>query len=364
MIEIPGLAVLTLLTGLMPLNSTPDAQKLRVGVVGLVHGHVGWILDRTDRNDIEVVGIAEADRDLAEKYATRFGFEMELVYSTVEEMLEAVKPEAVTVFSDIYDHLAVTEAAAARGVHVMVEKPLAISLEHARRMKAVADSAGIHLLTNYETTWYPSVHYAQAQIASLGDIRKIVVYDGHPGPVEIGVGEEFWSWLLTEDKNGGGALMDFGCYGANLITWFMEGQRPTSVTAVTQIFKTEAPYGEVDDEATIILTYPETQGIIQASWNWPFNRKDMHVYATDGYIFQDDRTSGRIRHAGGEEIAFQLEPEMDSYDDPFAYLAAVVRGEVNPEGSLSSLKVNMVAMEILDAARRSAKSGETIHLDP
>ncbi len=357
--------MLLFLTGLTTLNGEPqDIDTLRVGVVGLVHGHVGWILGREDRGDIDIVGIAESDRDLAQRYAARYGFDTRLVYETAQEMLEATEPEAVTVFSNTYDHLAVTEAAAAQGVHVMVEKPMAISLEHARRMKAVADSAGIHLLTNYETTWYPTVHYAKDQIATMGDIRKIIVYDGHPGPVEIGVGEEFWSWLLTEEKNGGGALMDFGCYGANLITWFMEGQRPVSVIAVTQIYKAEAPYGAVDDEATIILAYPSAQGIIQASWNWPFNRKDMHVYATGGYVFQDDGVSGRIRRTSGADETFRLEPRGAPYDDPFAYLAAVVRGEVDPEGSPSSLEINMVAMEILDAARRSVRSGQKIVLDP
>lgn len=363
--EMTVFSILALLLGLAATTSMPERpEKVRIGVVGLVHGHVGWILNREDRGDIEVVGIAEADRDLAERYAARFGFDMELVYASVEEMLEATKPEAVTVFSNIYDHLAVTEAAAARGIHVMVEKPMAISLEHARRMKAVADSAGIHLLTNYETTWYPAIHFLKAQLASLGEIRKIVVLDGHPGPIEIGVGEEFWSWLLTEEKNGGGALMDFGCYGANLITWLMEGKRPISVTAVTQVFKPEAPYGQVDDEATIVLTYPGAQGIIQASWNWPFNRKDMHVYATRGYVYQDVSTSGRIRKAGEAEVNFYAEPRRSPHDDPFAYLAAVVRGKVDARGSPSSLAVNVVAMEILDAARRSAESGRTVNLDP
>ncbi len=347
------------------MDSVNTPGPVRIGVVGLVHGHVGWILGREALGDVEVVGIAESDHELAMHLADRFGFDMEMVYPSVEEMLDTVQPEAITVFSNIYDHLAVTKAAAVRGVHVMVEKPLAISLEHAEQMKEAADSAGIHLLTNYETTWYPSVHYARESLASIGDIRKMVVRDGHPGPVEIGVGEEFSSWLLTEEKNGGGAITDFGCYGANLITWFMGGQQPTSVTAVTQIFKPDPPYGQVDDEATIIVTYPSAQGIIQASWNWPFNRKDMDVYGTDGYIYAVNRTDGMVGVSGSEPVEFKQLPDLESpHDDPFAFLAAVVRGEVDPEGSLSSLSISMVTMEILDAAIRSSKSGKMIHLSP
>ena len=344
----------------------PEAvPPLRVGVVGLVHTHVHWILGREDRGDIEIVGIVEPNRDLAQRYADQHGYSMDLVYDTVEEMLDAARPEAVTVFTSIYDHLAVTEVAARRGVHVMVEKPLAVSLAHARKMKAVADSAGIHLLTNYETTWYPSVHrtYTMVQRGDIGPIRKMVIHDGHKGPIEIGVNKEFWEWLIDPVQNGGGAVTDFGCYGANLMTWLMNGQRPLSVTAVTQTFKPDL-YPDVDDEATIIVTYPEAQGIIQASWNWPFSRKDMEVYGKTGYVHADNAIDMRARVSETvPEKRLRAEVLPDHLNDPFAYLASVVRGRTKPEGDLSSLSVNMVVMEILDAALRSAATGTTIVLD-
>ena len=344
----------------------PEAvPPLRVGVVGLVHTHVHWILGREDRGDIEIVGIVEPNRDLAQRYADQHGYSMDLVYDTVEEMLDAARPEAVTVFTSIYDHLAVTESAARRGVHVMVEKPLAVSLAHARKMKAVADSAGIHLLTNYETTWYPSVHrtYTMVQRGDIGPIRKMVIHDGHKGPIEIGVNKEFWEWLIDPVQNGGGAVTDFGCYGANLMTWLMNGQRPLSVTAVTQTFKPDL-YPNVDDEATIIVTYPEAQGIIQASWNWPFSRKDMEVYGKTGYVHADNAIDMRARVSETvPEKRLRAEVLPDHLNDPFAYLASVVRGRTKPEGDLSSLSVNMVVMEILDAALRSAATGTTIVLN-
>jgi len=360
-----AILVLFLFQGFSP-SSLPldDVQKpVRIGVVGLVHGHVGWILGREALGDVEMVGIAESDYDLTKRMSDRYGFDMEIVYSSVEEMLDTTQPEAITVFSNIYDHLAITKAAAKRGIHVMVEKPMAISLDHAQQMKAFADSAGIHLLTNYETTWYPSVHYAKEALPSIGDVRKIVVRDGHEGPIEIGVGPEFSSWLLAEEKNGGGAITDFGCYGANLVTWLINEQRPTSVTAVTQIFKLDPPYGNVDDEATIIVTYPSTQAIIQASWNWPFSRKDMDIYGTNGFIYTVNATDGTIGISGDDHMDFTQLPQMaPPHHDPFAFLAAVVQGDMDPEGTLSSLSVNMIAMEILDAAIQSAKSGSTIQI--
>lgn len=359
-------AVICLLLGMLappPLPAQPHAP-LRVGVVGLIHDHVHWILDRPERGDIEIVGIVEPDEAVARRFMDRYGFGPELVYPTLEAMLDAARPEAVTVFTSIADYRRVVETSAARGVHVMVEKPLAVSLDDARAMQAAAGRHGIHLLVNYETTWYPSVHRTRALVESgtLGPLRKIVVRDGHEGPKEIGVSEAFLAWLTDPEQNGAGALFDFGCYGADLITWFMDGARPRSVTAVTQQIKPDV-YPHVDDEATIIVTYPEAQGIIQASWNWPFNRKDMEVYGRTGYALADNRTDLRIRTADTPEAPEEATALAPPYDDPFAYLAAVVRGDVDPAGSLSSLDVNMVAMEILEAARTSARTGQTIYLD-
>ena len=345
---------------------TPDPPPLRVGVVGLVHGHVGWILRAMQRTDIEVVGIAEPNRALAQRYAEQYGFSMDLVYDDLETMLEETQPEAVTAFNAIYDHLATVEACAPRGIHVMVEKPLAVSLDHARQMEKLAKAHNIHLLTNYETTWYGSNHEVYRLVHeenALGDLRKVVVHDGHPGPKEIGVGDEFLEWLIDPKLNGGGALMDFGCYGANLITWLMQGERPTSVTAVTQQIKPEV-YPEVEDEATIIVTYPQTQGVIQASWNWPVSRKDMEVYGQTGYAHALNATDLRLREKQDmPESTRKVAVRPAPYDDPFTYLSAVVRGDITVKPiDLSALENNMVVMEILDAAKRSANTGKRVTL--
>ena len=344
-----------------------DIKKpLRVAVIGLVHTHVHWILGREDRGDIEIVGIVEPNRSLAERYAKQHGYSMDLVFDTIEEMIEKTNPEAVTAFNTIYDHLKVVQVCAPKGIHVMVEKPLAVSLEHAVIMERLAKEHNIHLLTNYETTWYGSNHRAYQMVheeRAIGSLRKIVVNDGHPGPKEIGVNQEFLEWLTDPVQNGGGALTDFGCYGANLITWLMKGLKPISVTAVIQQFKPEI-YPKVEDEATIIVTYPKTQGIIQASWNWPVHRKDIEIYGTTGYITNLNGENMRVRLGIEEkEQLLKAEPLPRPIDDPFSYLEAVVRGAPVTEYGLSSLENNMMVMEILEAAKLSARTGKTIFLE-
>ena len=347
-------------------SSRPTVEDpLRVGVIGLVHTHVHWILGREDRGDIEIVGIVEPNRDLAEQYSDMHGYSMDMVYSTIDEMVTAVKPEAVTAFNTIYDHLAVVEYCAPRGIHVMVEKPLAVSMEHANKMQELAEEHGIELLTNYETSWYGSTWQAHKILhddKAIGPLRRMVFMTGHPGPIEIGCNPEFLEWLTDPVQNGGGALTDFGCYGANITSWFMNGEAPLTVSCVTQQVKPEL-YPNVEDDATIILTYPEAQVIIQASWNWSHNRKEMEVYGKHGYVLCHNGSDMQVltdeKKGPGKVQATPLSPEVN---DPFALLQQVVRHgyELQPY-DVSSLENNMLTMQILEAARISAESGKVVH---
>lgn len=341
------------------------AAPLRLGIAGLTHDHVNWILGRAEQGDVRIVGIAEPNRELAERYLAKYNLPQSLLYPSLEEMITRTKPAAVAAFGSIYEHLAVVEACAPRGIHVMVEKPLAVNGEHARRMAALAKEHSIHLLTNYETTWYATNHRVQALLrgGQLGELRKVVVHDGHQGPKEIGVSPEFLVWLTDPVQNGGGAVVDFGCYGANLITWLTAGQRPLTVTAVLQQHK-PAIYPRVDDEATILVEYPGAMGIIQASWNWPFGRKDMEVYGATGSAVSVDRSTLRLRLKGDKAEHTEPLPERPApYDEPFAYLAAVVQDRVSPGPyEPSSLENNLLVVELLDAARESARTGRRIKL--
>ncbi len=353
----------------IPVRPYGEEAPLKLAVAGLTHGHVNWVFGSAARGDTEILGIAEPDREVARKYCEQYGYPMERVYPSLEELLAATQPEAVAAFGTIRDHLAVVAACAPRGIHVMVEKPLAVSLEHAEKMAALARQHGIRLITNYETTWYPTNHEAYRMVvvdSAIGPIRRITVRDGHRGPKKIGVPEEFLEWLTDPELNGAGALTDFGCYGANLITWLMDGKRPLRVTALTaQLQEENNP--RVEDEAIILLEYEDAVGLVQASWNWPIGRKDMVVYGLYGAVYADNRHDLRLRMAEGydgfKETTETLPERNAPFNDPFLYLRAVVRGELDPGPfDLSSLENNLVVMEILDAAMRSAREGRSIPL--
>ncbi|HWD19181.1 MAG TPA: Gfo/Idh/MocA family oxidoreductase [Verrucomicrobiae bacterium] len=344
-------------------QSVNAKPPVRVAIIGLVHDHAnGFIPSLNGQKDVELVGIVEPDKKLAARDAERFHLDKSLFFTSLKDLLAHTNAQAAALFTSAYDHKEAVEECAERGLDVMMEKPFAVNMDHALAMKKAAAKYGINLIVNYETTWYPG-NAAVADMArrgELGDLRKIVVHDGHRGPKEIGCSETFLSWLTDPKLNGGGALIDFGCYGADLATLLMNGARPVSVTAVTQHIKPEI-YPKVEDEATIVVAYPKAQAIIQASWNWPFDRKDMEVYGAIGYALVPNRNLLRVRLAGQKETEQIPAPLAAPMTDPASYLAAVVRKEITPAG-LSSMQVNLVVTEILDAARKSAATGRRIDL--
>ena len=350
----------------VPALYAAETEPLRVAIAGLVHGHVeGFLANSANRPDIRIVGISDPDRNLFDRYAAKFGLDAALYHADLEDMLRTTKPQAVLVYSSTFDHRKIVELCAKLHLPVMMEKPLAVSLQDAQTIERAAHEGKIQVLVNYETSWYPSNHamFDLVHTGAVGDVRKVVVHDGHKGPKEIGVTPEFLNWLTDPKLNGGGALFDFGCYGADLMTWLMNGQRPLSVTAVTQQIKPEI-YPKVDDEATIILTYPKAQAIVQASWNWPFDRKDTEVYGNTGYVITVARDDLKVRRAGEKQE--QLVPAQKlpfPYADSITYLRAVVLDGLKPD-ALSSLETNVIVTEILDAARQSAATGKTVNLKP
>jgi len=348
--------------------ASAPGSPMKVGIVGLVHGHVeiflkggalapaGGILNR--------VGIVEPDQKLFDAYAQRYHLSTSMHFRSIQEMIARAHPRTALVFTAPSEHRRVVEECAALGVHVMVEKPLAISYKDALAIQDAAQRGKIHVLVDLETSWYTSNTevFRLLKQGALGPIVKTVIRDGHQGPKRIGIGPEFISFLIDPKQNGAGALFDFGCYGPNLMTWLMDGEAPLSVAAVTRQLQPNL-YPEVDDEADIILSYKNAVAIVQASWNWPFSLKQMDVYGRTGYAKAIDSERIEVRKANQSEGQMIKGQSLSApYDDPLHYMAAVLNGEIQEGNSLSALKTNMTVSEILEAARQSAETGKIVPL--
>ncbi|MBS7564151.1 Gfo/Idh/MocA family oxidoreductase [Mucilaginibacter sp. Bleaf8] len=339
------------------------AQKLRVVVAGLNHDHVHNILHAFNNNQVTIISIAEPNKQLWAKFGKQYHLPQSLFYTDLKTALQAQKPDAVLGYNEVARHLDVVQLCAPLHIPVMVEKPLAATLDQAKQIEQLANKYQVKVLTNYETTWYASFHdiCRTLNTDSIGAVKKLVVHDGHEGPKELGCSPEFLQWLTDPVLNGAGALNDFGCYGANLMTWIMKGQKPIAVTAITRRYK-PAVYPKVDDDATVILEYPGATGLIEASWNWPYSIKDLEAFGENGYLHALDGKTIISRKRGGQQNNKQAAPLPAPYHDPIAYLAAVLRNQIPATDDLSSLKYNMIVMQILDAAKRSAASGKRVVL--
>jgi predicted dehydrogenase len=341
---------------------TCQAQNvLRVAAAGLAHDHVHGLLNQYKKGEVVIIGIAEADKQLVEKYKKSYQLPDSIFYLDLASLLAKRKPDVVLAYTPISEHINVVEVCAPKGISVMVEKPLATTIKDAERMAALSRLYHTQVLTNYETTWYNSNQQLYEMVNSghiIGSVRKMTVHDGHNGPREIGCSPDFLNWLTDPVKNGGGAVMDFGCYGANLMVWLMNGKAPVAVTAVTHHLK-PLIYPKVEDDATILLEYPDATGIIEASWDWPFGIKDFEVFGTQGYLHALNSNTLQQRMKDNYD-SVSLKPA--TYQDNIQYLNDVLSGKLEPGHDLSSLENNLIVVRILESALKSARDGKRIVL--
>jgi predicted dehydrogenase len=342
--------------------NTICAQKiLRVGIAGLSHDHVHGILSQFKKGEVLIAGIAEGNDQLVAQYKKNYQLPDSLFYKTLELLLAHTKPDVVLAYTPISEHINVVEICAPARIPVMVEKPLATTIKDAERMAYLSKQYHVFVLTNYETTWYNTNQQINDMVNSqhiIGSVRKMTVHDGHNGPIEIGCSPDFLGWLTDPIKNGGGALMDFGCYGVNLMVWLMNGKAPIAVSAITHHLK-PLLYPKVEDDATILLEYPDATGIIEASWDWPFGIKDFEVFGTSGYLHALNGNSLLERQ---KDIYENVQVTPAKYTNNIQYLTDVLSGKLDPGHDLSSLENNVIVVKILASALESAKEGKKINL--
>src|ERR1700744_377001 len=132
-----------------------NAQSaLRVGVAGLNHDHIYNVLNDYRKGRVNLVGIAEPNKHLWEKFGKQFHIPDSIFFTDLKTMVAKRRPGIVLGYNAVGNHVDVVEVCAPLHIPVMVEKPLAATLEQAKRMQALADKYHIKVMVNLETTWY------------------------------------------------------------------------------------------------------------------------------------------------------------------------------------------------------------------
>ncbi len=343
-----------------PAGSSAQEQRFRVAIVGLVHSHAwGHLRNIAKMTQIELVGIADPNaalRELAAKEAPGAA-----LYEDYRKLLDEKKPEGVWAFVENDRHLEITRECASRGIHVIFEKPMAASYAQAVQMLDIARKSKIKLMINYQMAWWPN-NYAAFNLAKGGDLGKIWrvrTVIGHGGPAPSSPSDVrnqlFWAWL-NDEKRGGGALMDFTCYGAVWLHWYLG--MPTTVYAITT--HTRPDVYKTNTNATVLATFPDNGvGIIEGSWDLPRSFQDLEVFGNKGSVYM---TSSKIEaYVGRERKEITADSLDENHRSPVAYFANAVRSDKPIEGMVSP-EFNVEVMQIVEAAQRSARTGQPVKL--
>jgi predicted dehydrogenase len=343
--------------------------RLRVGILGLSHDHVWGNLAALGAGDAgEPVAASDPDPALRERFRSATGLP---ALESHAALLERRDLDAVLVFADNRASAELGVQALARGLPVMIEKPMAADLPGADRLLAAARGAGLPLMVNWPTAWRPALRHGLALVraGAIGEPVQIHHRGGHAGPREFGCSPQFATWLYDPQRNGGGALVDYAGYGALLCRALLG--RPLAVTAVTaRLRKPDLP---AEDTGVVVLRYPRALGLLEASWTQigaePALALTAYGDAGTLLVHQPRATRegevvgpGRVQLVTRERSELLEPPPLppDERDGP-AYFLARIRDGRAVEG-LCAADVGRDVQEILAAALRSAAAGHVVTL--
>jgi len=339
------------------------SKKVGIGVLGMTHDHVwGNLADLKKSSLGELVAAADPSEELRTKVQKELGCKN--VFESYEEMLEETELDAVYIFGDNATGADLASLAASRGLHVLVEKPMAANLDGADRMLAAARGAGITLMINWPFVWWPQLQkaMAMAQAGEIGKLFSVKYRSAHAGPKELGCTPHFYNWLYDAHLNGAGALMDYGCYGSALARHLL-GQ-PSRVTGVAG--RLQKDYITLEDNAVIVMQYPRAIAITEASWTQIGHLTSYFatIYGSEGTLVVEPGSKGRLllatrEHEDGVEVDVPaLPPELQNASAYF--LSRITQGL--PIEGMCTAEVSRDAQEILEAALLSSGSGQAISL--
>jgi predicted dehydrogenase len=339
------------------------STTIRVGVMGLTHDHVWTNLRHLKQSATgELVAVADPNLELRERAQKEFACQQ--LYADASTMLENEKLDAVYVFSDNATGTDLVLLAAQHGLHVMVEKPMAATLDGAVRMLAAARMANVKLMVNWPFAWYPELQHAinVAQSGAIGTLLGLRYRVAHGGPKDIGCSPYFYNWLYDAELNGAGAYMDFCCYGAALARHLLG--MPSRVNAtIGHLLK---DYATVDDNAVLVMQWARAMAIAEGSWTQvgALASNTTVIYGSEGTLLVEKGKEERVLIATRDDphgAAMDIPAAAEDRRSGSAYFLSCIRNDTPVEG-LCSAEVGRDAQEIVEAGLLAAAKFESVGL--
>jgi len=363
------------------------SNEYRLGIIGFAHMHVNHVASVfAEHPSTRIVACADTTPLVPERKEDTYtrGWNLKHcvetlaipnVYDDYHDMLRQEDLDLVIVCSENAQHAEVTQACAAAGVHVVVEKPMASSLADALAMARAVRDAGTTLVVNWPSTWSPAIRQAHALVAegAIGRVLEITWRGGHTGPLGPGSGHEgiedpaarlsgpvrgaTW-WHQT--KAGGGTMLDYCCYGCCVSRWLL-GE--PAIAALGLNANLASHWGDAEDNAVMLARFPGALGLFEGSWTTldpdHGGRKGMVVYGTRGTMIPEQTAEAAVRiQRGGdciERVAASPLPEgrQTLAHEVYGYLEG--HHDLHPTLEMG---FNLDVMAILDAGLRSSRSGK------
>ena len=338
------------------------SEPIRIGVLGLHHDHVWSNLEELAALDHgRIVAAADPNEPLRDQVRGQFGCD---VHDDYRALLEDDGIDAVYIFASNRVGAELAVDAANHGKHILIEKPMAADLAGADAMLDAAGANKVRLMINWPFAWWSQLQHAirLAQSGDIGRVWQVKYRAAHQGPAEMGCTEYFCDWLYDEHLNGGGALMDYCCYGA-VLSRVLLGM-PASVFGMDgRLCKKDL---SVEDNAMLALRYADAMATSEASWT-QIGKLSSYltiIYGETGTLLVEPREGAKLFKATNEdESGSEVEvpaaaPELRSASAHF--LNAIQTGAAlhplcDPEHCRD-------AQAILEAGRQSARGRAEVEL--
>ena len=329
-------------------------HPFKVVVLGLHHDHVWSHLQDIRRSPAaELVGVADPNVPLLNQARERFSCP---TYADYDELLETTEADIAYIFTNnrVGAYLAVS--AANRDLHIMIEKPMGADLDGAKEADRVARSKGVQLMVNWPIAWVPAINQAitMATEGEIGRIWQVNYRAAHAGPQELGCSKHFCEWLFDERLNGGGALVDYACYGCALARTLLG--MPRSVHAVSgNLVKETLP---VEDNAIVLLDYPKASALAEASWSQQGNLTSyvVSIYGEKGTLIADGNGESTLHLATQEEPEgrqLEIHPLATNMRHATSHFTSALANNT-PLFPLVSAEIGLDTQAILSAAKKAA----------
>jgi predicted dehydrogenase len=349
------------------------ATRIRFAVVGLVHDHLwpvwneGLLRQLVDLRDVEVVATADKNEELLRKAQTDYGIRS--TYADYRDMLDREKVDAVLLALPNDEKADAVELISDKGLDILMDKPMAATLMQANRMVKAVARAHTKMMVNWPTAWMPALHLAKVLIENgeIGQVFEIKSRIANPGPEHHGCSKYFLEWLLDPSKNGGGALIDYCCYGVLFSRWFLG--MPKKVFGSGGLYVKDNISAE--DNAWVLMDYPHAHALAEGSWSQfgtddamrfaPPDNQKVIVHGSRGSLvvkwFDEGVSIVSERYSSSRFLVAPPLPK-DGNSGP-AYFLRAIRENSEIEGMVS-VDICRDVQEVMEAAYSSMSKGAAV----